>query len=260
MRGKNIWKRDASTGYQLFGARARHDKLDAIARSRVRRLKAKQPAEQLRLYRRDRLPNEWNVHQPACLTPGETNERDAVTAGRGPKEAARPFKRPGIGVADMRARHALLRAKFHLACRTGARDDRVFYKPEPTIFLVVRSQLDTRRTYIDCVSRYPNELAPPAWQTYARRQKLSEEVKQRGFAIWLEAMAQLGRYLREEPMAKGGWKSCDTKAVLQDEPPTLADRNISLKESALAQKIAALPEETQSMIMEGATKLNARHE
>jgi hypothetical protein len=98
--------------------------------------------------------------------------------------------------------------------------------------------------------------AVAALQTYARRQKLSEEVKQRGFAIWLEAMAQLGRYLREEPMAKAGRPPLiDTESVSINDP-TLADRHISLKESALAQKIAALPEETQSMIMEGTTKLN----
>jgi hypothetical protein len=71
-------------------------------------------------------------------------------------------------------------------------------------------------------------------------------------------MAQLGVYLRSEPMQGPGQYQQISKATeLVALPPTLADKGISFKESALAQKVAALPEETRELIKEGATKLTA---
>jgi hypothetical protein len=165
MRRKDIWKRDASTGYQRFGARARHHKFDGIAWPRVRRLTAKKAAKQLAFNRLDRLPNQGMVDKAARLAPGKARERIPVPASRQPNEAFMPCKRPRIGIADMTARQARLRTILQFAGRTGARDDCVFYKSAPAIFRLVRSQQrNPGRTYIDSVSRYPFELAPPAWQ------------------------------------------------------------------------------------------------
>ena len=120
MRRKDIWKRDASSLDQLLSARTWHDELDRVAWPRVRRLKAKQAGKQLAFDRRDRLPNERNVHQVACLTPSETSECSPVKAAVVPNEPGCPVQRLTIGCTDRPARQVRLRAVLHLASRTGA--------------------------------------------------------------------------------------------------------------------------------------------
>ena len=87
MRRDDVGEVDASTGHQLLGSRARHDKFDFIAWPRVRGFALQQAAKQFSLDRLHRPPNERLVYQAAGLTPSKARERDAITAGREPNEA-----------------------------------------------------------------------------------------------------------------------------------------------------------------------------
>lgn len=91
--------------------------------------------------------------------------------------------------------------------------------------------------------------AAAAAEIYARRQKLGEEASEMALSIKVEALRKLGEMLTASPKAKGartvggGGFSGGTVLVPPEETaPTLADLGLTKKESAVAQKLAALPE------------------
>lgn len=96
--------------------------------------------------------------------------------------------------------------------------------------------------------------AAAAAETFAKRQKLSEETIQHATSIKLDAERKLGEILRETPDAPKGWaarKSQGTDAEPKDEVPTLRELGIDKKTSARAQRLAGLPEETFEAVRAG---------
>ncbi|MFZ5589609.1 MAG: DNA N-6-adenine-methyltransferase [Pseudomonadota bacterium] len=94
-----------------------------------------------------------------------------------------------------------------------------------------------------------------AAEILAKRQKLGEEAVQYATAIKVEALAQLGRMLKETPLHKGGRPSkTDTKSVSVF--PKLEEFGIDAKTSKLAQDIAALPEEKFEAVKSGLIALS----
>jgi hypothetical protein len=78
-------------------------------------------------------------------------------------------------------------------------------------------------------------------EVYSRQQKLGKEVEQYANAIFLEAMRRVGEMLQQTERARGGEHYHATNTKLVSVPPTLREIGLSLKESALAQKLADLP-------------------
>lgn len=97
-----------------------------------------------------------------------------------------------------------------------------------------------------------------AAEVYAKRQKLGQEAEQYAASIKIEALAQLGRMLRETPRATGaaGFAGPGSGNAVPIEnyvssAPTLADMGLDKKTSSLAQKIAELPEEEFAEVKAG---------
>jgi phage N-6-adenine-methyltransferase len=94
-----------------------------------------------------------------------------------------------------------------------------------------------------------------AAEILAKRQEMGEEAVRYATSIKVEALAQLGRMLKEMPKNTGGWKqknaTCGTEIEPQDLPPTLADMGLDKKTSKLAQDIAKLPEEKLTQVKDG---------
>jgi len=82
-----------------------------------------------------------------------------------------------------------------------------------------------------------------AAKVYAKKAKLGDEAIAYANEIKIDALRLLGEMLKKTERAKAGRPSKISSVV---EPiftaPTLADLNLSKKESAVAQRIAALPE------------------
>lgn len=102
-----------------------------------------------------------------------------------------------------------------------------------------------------------------AAEILAKRQKLGEEAVQYATAIKVEALAQLGRMLKEMPKNKGtrligGSEkySGGSKVEPPEDIPTLADLGLDKKTSKLAQDIAALPEEKFEAVKSGLIALS----
>lgn len=97
-----------------------------------------------------------------------------------------------------------------------------------------------------------------AAEILAKRQKLGEEAVQYATAIKVEALAQLGRMLKEMPKAKGGqpYQKQPTGSNIVPVEPTLADLGLDKKTSKLAQDIAALPEEKLDAVKNGLIALS----
>ena len=97
---------------------------------------------------------------------------------------------------------------------------------------------------------------------YAKRQKLGKEAEDYAMAIKVEALAQLGRMLKESPRAAGGQPyqhSTSTKSVPVE--PTLVELGLDKKTSKLAQDIAELSEEEIEKVKEGiVTRATAKKE
>jgi len=100
--------------------------------------------------------------------------------------------------------------------------------------------------------------AAAAAETFARRQRLSEETIQHATAIKLDAERKLGGILREMPKSEGGRPPEKTGAKVEPvlSTPTLADLGIDKKTSARAQKLADLPDETFEAVRLGEVKVN----
>jgi site-specific DNA-methyltransferase (adenine-specific) len=87
-----------------------------------------------------------------------------------------------------------------------------------------------------------------AAETYAKRQKLGEEAIHYATSIKVEALAQLGRMLKETLRATGGeyggkTKIDGTRLEPSNPQPTLSDLGLDKKTSKLARDIASLPDE-----------------
>lgn len=103
--------------------------------------------------------------------------------------------------------------------------------------------------------------AAAAAETFAKRQKLSEETIHYATALKLDAERKLGEILREAPKATGGEhggrRPLDgARAEPSNPTPTLRDLGIDKKTSARAQRLAALPEETFEAVKAGEVKVN----
>lgn len=89
-----------------------------------------------------------------------------------------------------------------------------------------------------------------AAEIYAKRQHLSEEAEQMAATVKVEALRKLGEMLRVAPKAKARFDG--TKSVpSRNEAKTLAEVGLTKKESAVAQKLAALPEKSFQQVRDG---------
>jgi len=100
-----------------------------------------------------------------------------------------------------------------------------------------------------------------AAQIYAKRQQLGEEAIMYATAIKVEALAQLGRMLRETPRNPGtrlaGRDIGGAKIVPPtNDIPTYADLGLDKKISKLAQDIAKLPEDELEKVKAGIVSLH----
>lgn len=99
--------------------------------------------------------------------------------------------------------------------------------------------------------------AAAAAEIYARRQKLGEEASDLALSIKVEALRKLGEMLSATPKAKGvKLAGRDSFGGTKTEPPkddaaTLADLGLTKKESAVAQKLAALPDSEFQQVRDG---------
>jgi len=99
-----------------------------------------------------------------------------------------------------------------------------------------------------------------AAEIYAKRQQLGEEAIQYATAIKVEALAQLGRLLKETPRNKGALRR-GADIVPRDPAPTYAELGLNRKTGKLAQDIASLPEEQFERVRQGVVSITkARRE
>lgn len=92
-----------------------------------------------------------------------------------------------------------------------------------------------------------------AAEIYAKRQHLGEEAMDIALSIKVEALRKLGEMLQVAPKnvgAKGSAVPNRNRANL-DATPTLEELGLTKKESAVAQKLAALPEKDFEQVREG---------
>lgn len=99
--------------------------------------------------------------------------------------------------------------------------------------------------------------AAAAAETFAKRQKLSEETIQHATSIKLDAERKLGEILRETPNAKPGPrpKQLDSSEECNS-APSLKELGIDLKTSMRAQRLADLSDETFEAVKAGDLKVN----
>lgn len=90
-------------------------------------------------------------------------------------------------------------------------------------------------------------------EIFAKRQKLGEDAIYYATSIKIEALAQLGKMLKETPRNPGGRPSEVTCTSEVQVIPTLPELGIDRKTSQLAQDIAELTEEQLDKIKEGKT-------
>ena len=95
-----------------------------------------------------------------------------------------------------------------------------------------------------------------AAEIYARRQELGQEAIAYAHSIKYEALHKLGGILEVTPKAKPGTKpKFNTRGVSNSK--TLKELGITLKTSALAQKLAAMPAEAFALVRDGTKTLTA---
>ena len=94
-------------------------------------------------------------------------------------------------------------------------------------------------------------------EIYAKRQRLGEEAMDIALSIKVEALRKLGEMLLTTPKAtgakglSGGGTRGSKKAPRVDDAPTLEELGLTKKESAVAQKLAALSETEFDQVREG---------
>lgn len=90
-----------------------------------------------------------------------------------------------------------------------------------------------------------------AAEIYAKRQKLGDDAEGIAHSIKIDALRQLGEMLKNTPKnegAKGIGKSAVPK---ENRTPTLKDLNLDKKTSAVAQKLAELPDKAFEQVRDG---------
>ena len=90
-----------------------------------------------------------------------------------------------------------------------------------------------------------------AAEIYARRQKLGEEAEDLAASIKVDAMRKLGEMLKAAPKAKGELRRGAKLEPRGNDAPKLADLGLSKKESAVAQKLAALSDSEFKQVRDG---------
>lgn len=93
--------------------------------------------------------------------------------------------------------------------------------------------------------------AAHAAEIYAKRQKLGEEAMGMAASIKVEALRKLGEMLKATPRAKGEILRGSILVPREDDAETLAELGLTKKESAVAQKLAALPDEDFKQVRDG---------
>lgn len=89
-----------------------------------------------------------------------------------------------------------------------------------------------------------------AAEIYARRQKLGVEAEDLATAIKVEALRKLGEMLQKAPKATAHVVG-SIRVPTRNDAPTLSDLGLTKKESAVAQKLAALPEKVFEQVRDG---------
>jgi len=129
---------------------------------------------------------------------------------------------------------------------------------------IVLSKLETARLALAEADIYQTknilDIAVAA-ETYAKRQQLGEEAIHYATSIKVEALAQLGRMLKDTPRQTaehrvGGGGKGTKKELIHDAPPTLAEMGLDKKTSKLAQDIAKLPAEKLEAVKSGVISLS----
>ena len=129
---------------------------------------------------------------------------------------------------------------------------------------LVIAKLDTARTALAEAKTIQEtkkivDIASAA-QIYARRQQLGEEAIMYATAIKVEALAQLGRMLKETPRNPGtrlaGRDIGGPILVPPSDIPTYAELGLDGKTSKLAQDIADLPEEQLERVKSGVVSIH----
>lgn len=131
-----------------------------------------------------------------------------------------------------------------VACKSDTQTDLVIAKLDSA-----RQSLVEAKTVQE--TKYILDVATAA-EVLAKRQSLGEEAIGYAHAIKTEALAQLGKLLKEMPKATGA-KGVGPIAVPQQNRnavSTLAEIGISKKTSMVAQQLAALPDDTRQKIAE----------
>lgn len=82
-----------------------------------------------------------------------------------------------------------------------------------------------------------------AAEIYSKRHHLSDEAIGRALSVKVDATRKLGEILKATPKAKARFDEGSKKVPSRNEAPTLQELGLSKKESAVAQKLADLPEE-----------------
>lgn len=90
-----------------------------------------------------------------------------------------------------------------------------------------------------------------AAEIYAKRQKLGEEAMGMAASIKVEALRKLGEMLKATPRAKGEILRGSISVPRGNDADTLAELGLTKKESAVAQKLAALPDEDFNQVRDG---------
>lgn len=106
--------------------------------------------------------------------------------------------------------------------------------------------------------------AAAAAEIYAKRQRLGEETSDLALSIKVEALRKLGEMLADKPKqagargtagpgrGKNGVPQCDSVLTT----PTLTDLGLTKKESAVAQKLAALSDDAFQQVRTGAVTVS----
>ena len=90
-----------------------------------------------------------------------------------------------------------------------------------------------------------------AAEIYARRQKLGQEAEDMANTVKVDALQQLGAMLKAAPKNTGA-KGIGKSAVhIENRTPTLEDIGIDKKTSAMAQKLASLPQAEFEQVRDG---------
>lgn len=90
-----------------------------------------------------------------------------------------------------------------------------------------------------------------AAEIYAKRQQLGEENIAIAHSIKLEALRKLGEMLKETPRAKGKILRGTKMEPRENQPQTLKELGLDKKTSAVAQRLAELPQDAFEQVREG---------